>query len=104
MAIGDRVVSDGVEFEVVWSGGPLTPGRPSKPSGVWSGHTPRLYTKSGQYAAKGPCILEPGFGRVCEKGTQGCTVVHRKPVDNPEEVADDLDNLDNRSREAFDGE
>jgi hypothetical protein len=49
MSIGDTVVSDGVEFEVVWDGGEgLVGSRQTKPIGFW---TPpkRLYNKKSDF-------------------------------------------------------
>lgn len=47
--IGDTVIVDGVELEVVWAGGEgLVPDRESKSTGFWVAPK-RLYNKSGLY-------------------------------------------------------
>lgn len=48
MAIGDRVISEGVEYEVIWSGGPLLAPRDSRPDDLWES-PPRVYNKTGNH-------------------------------------------------------
>lgn len=52
MAIGDTVISEGIEYEVVWSGGEgLVANRETKFLGVWTA-PPRLYNKTGNHSKK----------------------------------------------------
>lgn len=52
MSIGDNVISDGIEFEVIWDGGEgLIPERPTKITGFWSAPK-RIYNKSSDYWTK----------------------------------------------------
>jgi hypothetical protein len=52
VAIGDRVVVDGEEFEVVWDGGEgLVGGRETKNLGFWEAPK-RLYNKKSEYWKK----------------------------------------------------
>lgn len=47
--VGDLIIIDGVEYEVVWAGGEgLTGPRDTKSDGTWE-RRPRLYTLSGRY-------------------------------------------------------
>lgn len=46
------LLSEGVELEVIWSGGELLPPRDSKPSDTWVAPR-RAWNRTGIYAAKG---------------------------------------------------
>ncbi len=54
--IGDTIIDNGIEFEVVWSGGEgLVGGYSTKDNnlGVWT-HTPRHYNKTGRHSKPQP--------------------------------------------------
>lgn len=52
MAVGDTVTINGVEFEVVWSGGEgLIPDRQTKVPAGWT-PPPRIYNRTGKHAKK----------------------------------------------------
>lgn len=52
MALGDTILVNGVEMEVVWAGGEgLIPDRETKVSGTWTPPN-RLYNKTGKHSKK----------------------------------------------------
>jgi hypothetical protein len=58
--IGDTVIIDGVEYEIVWAGGEgLTADRETKPGDTWT-PPPRLYNKTGKYSKKKKEIINVG--------------------------------------------
>lgn len=100
MAIGDTVVSEGIEFEVTWNGGEgLTSNRETKSAPAITEISPRRrpYNKTGKHVGefnrwhkKPKCRISVDATEPCLFGTRGCVVQHELALGTSQKELDNI--------------